>query len=260
MAFPTDLAERNQYIIEQVYAGNFQLKWQRLSSTIEGHTATFWVMGDALIIEGVRVDVSATVEQEIADAIGASLLTAKLADLIFEQAVGVIGPSPQPITSSTQGMIDHSARVDHALAAIGNPEGIVATVGKHWIIDNRLNQNPGRAMNYGWFFRGTSYQGIQGYPCASGIAGVSVIQPAACAHDPSHVDYSQICRLVHKSCIVDGRLSTLADVLGNPELAALASHQGVITVLRHPGVPEPVNPPTFADQVALWLNPPQTIE
>lgn len=52
---------------------------------------------------------------------------------------------------------------------------------------------------------------------------------------------SQNCTLVARGCVVDGQSRDLLEILRDPELAPLASHQGVLRILRQPGVPEPEN-------------------
>jgi hypothetical protein len=144
-------------------------------------------------------------------------------------------------------MIDHSKRVDDLIVKAkggGLWAGeLLCPVGKHWVIDQALASKPGRAMNYGWSFEGATYQGIKGEVCASLMKDqhgqyVRVIQGRGTQHDPSHADYSQVVVLASTDCSVDGAPMKLADVLTSPDLAPLISHQGAISVLRQPGVPE----------------------
>jgi hypothetical protein len=259
MPFPNALPERETYILQQVQQGRYEADWNPIDSVIDGHTARFWVMTDALKVDGVRVSVSAELEQKIADRIGASLLTPKLADLLHEQAEIVIDPLPRSITSSTQAMLDQDQKITKAImAATGSPDGakgaIVSTVGKHWCIDQQWNRTT-NAINYGWHFQGTNFKGIKGFPPESKEPrGVSVIQPSSTAHNMRHVDYSQICVLVLKACLVDGQISTLADVLTNPDLAHLASHCGALKILRQPGVDEPEDKAIILPEVVITPN------
>jgi len=274
MAFPNAIPEREQYILQQVQAGNFEARWSWIVSTHNGHTAVFIVMADALKVEGVRVNVSARLEQQIADVLNASLLTPKLADLIWAQKAVKLAPMPRQITASTPVMVSQSQKLDGAIAG---QDGLICTLGKHWVIDKDLLAHPGKAENYGWHFDGANFQGITGEVCASLMKGpngsyVRLIQGRGWAHDMSHVDYSQNCVLVAKQCWVDGVIMNLADLLADPELAPLASHNGVTTVLRQPGVdvleaieydlvafPEglapscpPPNPPDWVTQLTSW--------
>ncbi len=239
--------DRERAILDLIRQGAHEVSWALISSQHNGHEATFQVMGDALKIEGVRVNVSAKTQQEIADLLGCLLLTPKLADLAWIQRDIHLPPFPRGNTngmSSTQAMLDHSTKIDKALAAGSQSVGLLGTVGKHWVIDNDLAVKKDRAMNYGWHFEGTSFQGIAGEPVASlqkDKTGqyLRLIQGRGTAHDMSHVDYSQICVLVNNECTLDGQPAKLSDILVDPELAGLASHQGVMKVLRQPGALAP---------------------
>lgn len=245
MTFPNDIAQREAYILEQVQNGNYSAKWAWVKSTNGTSTAYFRVMSDALEVDGTRINVSARLEQQIADVLGCMLLTPKLADMIWMQRALTLIPYPRQITSSTQAMIEHSGKIDSGIAATGqDPDSLICTVGKHWVLDKALNSHPGKAENYGWHFAGASFQGITGEVCASLIKDPAtgmyyrLIQGCGWAHDISHVDYSQTCVLVRKKCLVEGNRMNLSDVLSDATLAPLVSHNGVTTIFRQPGVPE----------------------
>jgi len=240
MTFPSDIGAREAYILDAVKEGDFEHTWVTLTYTEKGHTVELDVQADALKVEGCRVNVSARLSQQIADLTGAMLMTPKIADLVYNATKLRIGPQPRPITSATSAMLDHSQKVSSALAKIPGytPDQLVDTVGKYWCISNELKGTTTKALNYGWHFEGTSYQGIKGYRCDSGLP-YSVIQPSATAHDYAHVDYSQIHRTVGMVCRVDGEQTLLSYVLTDPALCYLVSHEGPLAVLRQPGVPEP---------------------
>lgn len=245
--FPSTIPDREAYFLDRVRAGSYDVTWLPIASTHQGHMARFWVSGDAMKVDGVRINVSAYAQQQIADLVGASLLTPKLADLLYMEADIILPPMPRPITSSTEAMVDQSQKLDDAIMqAVGSlaaaQNRLVQTVGKHWVIDNDLLSHPGRAENYGWHFRGPSFGGLHGEATASlakdptSGAVLRLIQGRGWAHDMYHADYSQNCVLVLESCELDGQPSTLGAILTNADLAPLASHQGVMTVLRQPGV------------------------
>lgn len=232
---------REQAIREYVRNSNFEVSWAKVTSTHGEHTGEFWVFADALKIDGVRVNVSAETEQIIADLLGCTLLTAKLADMIWAQRAITLPPFPRQITATTQAMIEHSAKIDAALLKAGYTEGLIATVGKHWLIDNDLLVKAGRAMNYGWHFAGSNFQGIKGEVVATLMKDQSgqyerLIQGRGTAHDMHHADYSQTCVLASRECIVDGQTMDIFDVFRSPDLAPLVSHQGVLKLFRQPGV------------------------
>lgn len=238
MTFPPDLSSRNKYILDSIRVKQYDdVDWVPLRTSNGKHDATFYVSGDALKIDNVRVNVSAQMQQQIADMLNCMLLTPKLVDLRFSQADVVLEPQPRQITSSTQAMIEQSEKIDNLLKGKDTKGKIISTVGKHWCIGNKLKGSK-QAMNYGWHFKSKtgSFKGIKGYLCDSKMADTYVIQPSALAHDKNHTDYSQICVLVKQDCLVDCNKMNLKDVLSDPELADLASHEGVVSVLRQPGV------------------------
>jgi len=241
MTFPEKIAERERYIFDRILAGTFEARWTNLSYSIGGKNVVLNIMEDALKIDGVRVNVSATLQQQLADVFDASLMTAQVADLAYINAIRRINPSPMAISTSNISMIKHSSSTDTKLAKLGINEGLIADPGKHWILDKKLESLPKRACNYGWHFAGASYQGIVGFPVTSkfnslGSKPVRVIQPNATAHDVLHTDYSQICQLVSQICWIDGIEKRFCEVLVDPALASLVSHQGPLKVTRQPNV------------------------
>lgn len=257
--------DRDKWIYDAVAAKAFEASFSEILSVAGGHEAKFYVFSDALKVEGIRVNVSAELQQRIADLLGCRLLTPKLADLIWSQREVTLKPHPRQITSSTSAMIEHSHRIDADLARMAeNPVGkLLCTVGKHWVIDSDMLSHPGRAENYGWHFEGPNFQGITGEVVASLMKDKSgrymrLIQGRGWAHDMRHVDYSQTCVLVSRACLVDGKKADLDTVLTDPSLAPLASHNGVLKILRQPGVPEPNEPamefgPDLPDDEALQV-------
>ncbi len=234
---------RDACILSHIEAGDFDQPWATVTSDDHGHHAEFQVSADALKIAGVRVNVTAALQQRIADRLGCLLLTPKLYDMCWAQRAVTLPPFPMPITSSTAAMVEHSAKIDKALALQGNPTGLISTTGKTWVIDEALCAHKGRAENYGWIFEGTSFYGLLGEVVASlmkDAKGVYVraIQGRGWAHDPSHVDYSQVALFVQRACVVDGQPMDLVQVLQDPYLAPLASHTGRLTIWRQPGVDE----------------------
>lgn len=236
--------DRESAILGYVSDGRFQVEYSTIKSSHGEHEAEFQVFSDALKVEGIRVNVSAETQQKIADMLGCLLLTPKLADLMWLQREVTLHPFPRPITATTEAMVEHSTKIDAALTKLGNPRGLIQTVGKHWVVDNEIPA--GKAMNYGWYFEGASFQGIGGEVCATLSKDgrgqyIRLIQGRGTAHDPHHVDYSQTCTLAARGCVVDGQSRDLVEVLRDAELAPLASHQGALRILRQPGVPEPEN-------------------
>ena len=240
--------DRDQAILDAVQNGQAVFSWSTITSSIPGYDASFSVMADALEVEGIRVGVSAYLEQQIADLLGCFLLTPKLADMIWLQRQTTLSPIPLGASSamaSTAMMTKESQAIDAALAKLSTPYGLISTVGKHWVLDNDLLTHSGRAINYGWHFEGT----IPGVPAERAVTpGVQVIQGKGWAHDAQHSDYSQTCVLVSRASMVNGLAADLGDVLTHPETAPLVSAQGPLRLLRQPGVPELPPIPTVAPE------------
>lgn len=245
VTFPEKLVDREKFIFDQVVAGNFSAELVPLEYEASGKKVKLQVMADALKIGDVRVNVSAGLQQQLADVFDASLLTAQVADVMFINAKYRVEPSPEPISSTVKSMINHSQRVDKMIGTYAG--GIVAPPGKHWILDKKIEwAKPGRACNYGWHFLGTSFKGIKGYPCASGPRmlnnkSVFVIQPNATAHDFRHSDYSQICQLVSQQCWVDGVEYRFSDLVKNPTLFNLVTFGSPLKFDRQAGVQQVTN-------------------
>lgn len=242
MTFPEKIIDREKYILDRVVAGSFEAKWTEVSYTHAGKNVKLKVMEDALKIDGVRVNVSARLQQNIADVLDASLMTAQVADIVYVSSVRRIDPAPMPIASSVAAMVKHSSNVDARLKPLGQ-EGLVSDPGKHWILDKKLESSRTKACNYGWHFLGPSYLGIKGFAAASkfnviGTSTVKVIQPNATAHDWAHSDYSQICQLVSQQCWVDDVEKKFSELLTHPTLCILVSSQGQLKITRQPGIPE----------------------
>jgi hypothetical protein len=242
---------RDAAILALINAGQFEVQW----STVRSHTADnahhgeFRVFADALKINGVRINVSAELAQQIADKLGCMLMTPKLDDLCWLQRTVTLPPITQPPVNmdTTALMIKESAAIDTALAAQGNPTGLIRTIGKNWVLSNTMLDANGRpkmlsgvpmAVNYGWQYATPTFQGQTWEKCASDPANCHLVQGQGFRHDFHHTDYSQMCTLVSRRCFIDGAERDLAQVLQDPILAPLASHQGVLKVLRQPGVPE----------------------
>ena len=235
-------AARDSAILAHATAGDLDIAWVPLSITENDHTIEILVTPDAVKLGNVRINVSAYLQQQLADAFGALLFTPKVADLHFLARTVTIPPFPIPITSSTAGMQTESQKMEDAVAAEGGRPngGIVGTVGKHWVLTNGLNTHPGMACNYGWYLPlGTKspWNGVGIYP--SNTLRALLIQQPGYAHASSHVDYSQQANFMHRDCKVDGQPRDLASVLTDPSLASLVSTEGPITVpgCRQPGVP-----------------------
>jgi hypothetical protein len=225
--------DREAKILAAVRGGlALPITWMPVTTSIEGHEATIFVSADALAIgepdDWVRVDVTHTTAQQIADVLGVALPTTKIVDAAYQQATVVLEPRIQTADAKmafTSRMVRHHREIE---AQRAGRTGLVRNVGKDWVLTNRLVGHPDRAANYGWFSAKAPYA------LGSGLRGW---QPLGLAHDRFHVDYSQVLTLVRPDVIVDGSPRDLVDVLRSPDLWGLVSDEGPLQIVHHPGVP-----------------------
>lgn len=225
-------AERERRILEAVRAGlALPVRWVPVQTSWRDHVGTIFVAEDALAIgepdDWVRVTVSHTTAQHIADVLDARLPTSHISDLAYAQAAVVLPPCIQawdPRSMNTSRMLRHHHEVESHRAGRA---GLVRTVGKDWVLTNKLAGRPDRAANYGWHSPRAPYR-VR--------SGLSVWQGVGTRHCRTHTDYSQVLCLVRKTMTVDGVERALDDVLRSPDLYGLVSREGPLLFTRHPGV------------------------
>jgi hypothetical protein len=234
---------RDALVLQYVLHGDAEYSWVPL---VVNARLTIFVMPDALKLGGVRIGAGAGLAQQIADALGAMLLTPKILDLMFAARAVTIPPELQYDATqmlTTHWFVKESARIDAALAAAGDGSGIIQTVGKPWMLTNLLNAHPGKACNYGWHVppgtvAANKWEGTPAYASQT-LPGIYVLQQPSYAHALDEADYSEMVLLMHQTCTLDGESVPMSKVLTNPALASMVSQEGVLTVpgLRQPGVP-----------------------
>jgi hypothetical protein len=229
-------------VLGAIASKNFDHTFVPITINVGGHTGVFQVSQDALKIDGVRINASAILQQHIADLLGAYLITPKVMDQLWAQRSLTALPCTMPFNATSDGMIKHSACVDKQI--VRPTSGIIQTVGKTWVLSNRISQTV--ACNMGWHLE----KQIQGVPFdpAPTLPGAHMIQSPGFRHNPQHVDYSQIVLLIARDCVVDGQPTTFASVAQDISLSALVSGEGILHTLRQPGTPEMVSPPRVASK------------
>lgn len=249
---PKNGAQRDQWILDQIQQGNYALKYAPLTLTDKaGNTLEMQVMTDALKVGGVRINVSARLAQKIAWMLGLMLPTAKISDTIWANRQIALKPMPRPITSDTSAMVDQSSKIDKAIGISDTdvPDTIVGTVGKDWVLTNKLVENKGGvlspkiepttkepvAANYGWHFVGQTFDGKSWEPTVS-LPGSRLIQGVGTKHGYSHSDYSQNFRAVARKAMLNGQEVDLAWLVKDPTYASLISSEGPLLIDAQPGV------------------------
>jgi hypothetical protein len=223
--------ERSDFTLRCVGEGkHLPIIWIEVQVTWGGKAGSFFASHDALAIgvpkDRIRVNVSHTDAQKMADMLGCRLPTTKISDLIHKAADLKISPftqKPDARMADTSRMVKHSKDVGSLADASTE---LVSTVGKDWVLTNALVGKPDRGANYGWH----SDNGIY---VSSG--GAKINQPLGLAHDRRHTDYSQTFRPVRADVLVNGSSLSLDDALRDPSIAPLFSYEGVLHIIRHPG-------------------------
>ena len=246
--------KREAMILDAVRAGHFApIRWAALTNTAGQNRIRIFVSADVLKLgneqDAIRVSATHATAQRIADLLGTTLPTSLIADLVHQQAAVKIAPCLRQVSARTSVMLEQDAcvtkRLREAAPTWMGAEGAASTLGKDWVLTNRLLEQPGRSANYGWFDT----------RAPNGV----LWQPVGVAHNDAHVDYSQYLRLVRRDVEVNGRAMEIDEVLTHSELAWLLSKEGPLKVLRLPSVPKP-GPVVPGESVPMALDPVRGVE
>ena len=237
-------------LVQAIRDGRASVDWTTLTAKHAGHELRLSVMRDALKADNVRWPATAIDLQRVADELDAMLLTPKVVDMIWLEA-GRTGTQFDPVINhrypghtkptivALMPVIDVSGLVDDKIHAAGDRGGLIASVGKYWVLTNSLLTGKfgvAQACNYGWNSNSAPYQAV--------TPGLKVWQTIGSKHNNEHIDPSQVIRLMHREAWLtrpgeDAELVDLRQVLVDPVLAPLISHEGPLRILRQPGVPDP---------------------
>jgi len=210
--------EREEEIFRAAASGNIPA-FLRETVTLRGvfsdlsgnpHTLEYEVMPDYLAIgsddDFCRIPMNPRTAQRLADLFGASLLTSRLSDHIWSQAV--LKPEPffyRPVGNVNELVTkfeEHNAQIERQLADAGGRHGqLVAGIKKDVIISSRIAERPDRVVIYGW-------HKPDGSP----------IQPVYSGHIYWYVDYSHGIRFMNSQVLLDGRPADVRDLLKDPVL------------------------------------------
>jgi hypothetical protein len=219
------LAEREEEIFRAAAAGNIpdfirnaiSMQGEFKDSAGVSHRVIFDVMPDYLSIgsdeDFCRIPMNPRTAQRLADLFGASLLTAKLSDHIWENAAVKLVPfNYVPVGNANElvsKFIEHNAQIEKQLAAAGGHHGqLVAGIKKDVILSVRIAERPDRVVIYGW-------HKPDGKP----------IQPVYSGHVWWYVDYSHGIRFINNQVLVDGKPALFTDILKDPVLYKIFSNE-----------------------------------
>lgn len=245
---PNNQAAYTSAVLDAVQRGTHDpISWSYITISGNGRTVKLAVFSKPMTFEGVYLPAGAGLLQQIADVLGCSLLTPKIQDTMYAQAGTRVLPWLD-YDDNRMGTVEWFKRatvgMGNLLQAAGYSGGLVMGMGKPFQLDNDLLTHPGRAENYGLYVPasacpGGRYGGVTAPPtltlppnqvrCLQGYGGW--------AHGLDQSDYSELVSLVSRNCEVDGRLTDLVDVLQDPVVGNLLSHNGPLRVVRQPGVP-----------------------
>lgn len=231
--------------------------WAPLRLEANGHVAVLRVSADAVRVNrdgvGVRETAGAYAYQQIADALGALMPTAKILEERHRQATVKLEPLVAPLVKPG-GTVDNVLAVESSAAItaaitkstdVVSGDWLVSNVGKQFVLDRACSEKV--AVNHGFIVPLAACRNAQwrGTPTAESVAlGTSwrVIQRRGTAHGFGEArdqdDYSQTVILVADVCELDGVETPTSHLYTKLEYAPLVLHDGLpLAWSRHPGVP-----------------------
>jgi hypothetical protein len=222
-------AATDEEVVAAILAGNvppYQRCFVPLEiGSAEGPVARLWVTCDYLAVgsddDFVRMPMTASAAQRIADRLDAILPTRKLVDAIYARAPQKLPPSyidGGPTEGTLADYAVHQAKVEKRRLAAGYALGVL-TAGhkKDLVLSKRLLEHPDSVAIYGWHLR-------EG----------EVIQSLSTRHSRRYADYSHGVRLVAQSMTIDGEAHRVCDVLEDSELASLVCDEGALPFVAYP--------------------------
>lgn len=181
------------------------------------HRVVYETMPDYLAVgsdeDFCRVPMTPFTAQKIADLYGASLITAKISDDIFEKAAKK--PEPffyKPVGNANETIakfMEHNRKIEEQLKNLHVKKGeLVSGIKKDVILSERISVQPDKVVIYGW-------HKPDHHP----------IQPVYSGHIWWYVDYSHGIRLISNQVKIDGKTALLSNILQDPILFRLFSNE-----------------------------------
>jgi hypothetical protein len=228
MLAPLPSDRREAAIADHALAGNVpdflrqlrRVTYKARDAAGADHTVSVWFTPDVLSLgcddDFVRVPMTPSTAQRVADAFGCLLPTPRISDEVWRAAESRL--QPRPLTSAREAwttFVSHNAIIQEQLRAVPNGP-VIAGHKKDIVICRSLPESPGKVAIYGW-------HRDDGKP----------IQPVSMVHAARYVDYSHGVRLVWKKAEVDGREVDLPAALRDANLCYLFSDEGPLTVVGY---------------------------
>jgi hypothetical protein len=219
------LIAREEEIYKAIASGNIP-GFLRNTVTLNGefadsagivHKVMYDVMPDYLAVGGdtdyCRIPMNPHTAQKLANLFGASLITSKLSDHIYQMADIKLTPFNYIPKGNANELVnkfaDHNAQIEKKFVEAGGKRGqLTAGIKKDVIISARLAAQPHKVVIYGW-------HKTDGNP----------IQPVYSGHVDWYVDYSHGIRFINNQVFIDGRPVLLTEVLKDPVLYKIFSNE-----------------------------------
>lgn len=219
------LAEREEEIYKAIASGNIP-GFLRNTITLNGefadsagviHEVKYEVMPDYLSVgsdtDFCRIPMNPYTAQRLATDFGASLITAKLSDHIYQNAQVKLAPFNYIPVGNANELVskfrDHQIQIEKQRIEAGGKNGqLVAGIKKDVILSARIAKQPGKVVIYGW-------HKPDGKP----------IQPVYSGHVDWYVDYSHGIRLINNQVLIDGKPALVSEILKHPVLFRLFSNE-----------------------------------
>ena len=212
-----DLRNRENYMLSEILSGNipdFLRTFVPVTLNIQHknlkNTITFFVLSDYMALGSNNdyfiIPMTPILAQKIANALGLTFLTKKMVDLVWESSSLKLDPIPIPpsnemVTIPVFGMHNQLIYEMRSINLENHKLGVlVAGHKKDVIISNRIKNDPGKVIIYGW-------HQLNGNP----------IQPIYSGHAIWYADYSHGIRLAYNKCIINNDTLTITDILHHDE-------------------------------------------
>ncbi|SHO64263.1 hypothetical protein [Algoriphagus zhangzhouensis] len=222
---PLSLEEREEEIYKALAEGNMpeflkkpvQLKGTFQDSVGKSHEIIYEVMPDYLAIgsdeDYCRIPMNPHTAQRLANLFGASLITSKISDHIYENAEVKLDPFfYKPVERENESIakfILHNEQIEKQKSKANERNGqLIAGIKKDVILSYHLADLPDRVVIYGW-------HKLDGNP----------IQPVYKGHVDWYVDYSHGIRLMNKEVILDSEVVSVSKILSDPILFKILSNE-----------------------------------
>ena len=232
-----NLTSREKAIVREILSGNVpsfvrKLRPLKINQTINGKSYEFMFFSvcDYLAIgsdqDYLYIPMTPSTAQYLADKMQCSLPTKKMVDIIYNNAETKLAPQPIPPSNKMTTIPvfwQHTDSIKQQIAKMGFDRSADHIIGGHKkdiIISNKIystDRSYDRVVIYGWH-----------------LSINNPIQPVYNGHDALYADYSHGVRFISKFAFINGDSIQVDDILKDPNLSILLSHEGVISKPYYP--------------------------